>query len=86
MIIDGSILIGARELKRDGSFKAVNPATGEDILQSYSKAELQDVADACALPHAAVASFSTLSLQKRVRAGNPWAVPQTVDGKREAVK
>ena len=58
-MIDGSILIGARDVRADATFQAVNPATGEALPQLYCEAGPQDVADACALAEAAFASFST---------------------------
>jgi 2,5-dioxopentanoate dehydrogenase len=47
-MIDGSILIGARDVQRDASFAATNPATGDALPQAFSEAGAQDVEEACA--------------------------------------
>ena len=61
IVIDGSILIGVRDVRASATFQAVNPTTGEALPQLYFQAGPQDVADACALAEAAFASFSTLT-------------------------
>jgi 2,5-dioxopentanoate dehydrogenase len=60
VIIDGSILIGSRAARRSATFHAVNPATGEPLLQAYCEAETDDVAEACRLAEAASPAFSAL--------------------------
>ncbi len=64
-MIDGSILIGARDCRRDAHFHGVNPATGDTLPQGFCEATAADVADACALAEAAFAEFSTQSPDAR---------------------
>lgn len=61
MTIDGSILIGARDVRRDNSFQAIDPATGEAMVQPFCEAEAEDVAAACALAVEAAESFAALA-------------------------
>lgn len=60
MMIDGSILIGARDVRRDNSFQAIDPATGETIAQRFCESEAEDVAAACALAAEAADGFAAL--------------------------
>lgn len=64
-MIDGSIMIGSREVRRDAIFVATNPATGEVMQQSYCETSPADVSDACALAEAAFTSFSSISPESR---------------------
>ncbi|MEO5587805.1 MAG: aldehyde dehydrogenase (NADP(+)) [Novosphingobium sp.] len=61
MTIDGAVLIGSRDIHRDATFHAVNPATGEQLPQAFGEATAADVADACALAEAAAGEFAALA-------------------------
>ncbi len=65
MTIDGSILIGARDVRREATFQAINPAKGEAMPQPFCEANGDDVAEACVLAEAAFASVSTLAPEPR---------------------
>ena len=65
MTIDGSILIGARAVRRDDTFQGLNPANGVAVGSAYSAATTEDVAAACTLAEDAFGSFSTIDLDKR---------------------
>ena len=67
MTIDGAILIGSRDVRREPGFQAINPATGEAMPQLFSEAGAEDVAAACALAQAAFAPFATLAPAERAR-------------------
>jgi alpha-ketoglutaric semialdehyde dehydrogenase len=55
--IDGSILIGASSITREGRFEAVSALTGE-VIGRFSETLLEDVGQACALADAAFDSFN----------------------------
>ena len=61
MTIDGSIMIGARDVRRDAVFHAVEAASGIDLSQEFAEANQSDVAEACALAEAASGVFGTLA-------------------------
>ena len=61
MNIDGSILIGARDVQRETVFHAVEAASGAELPQPYAEATVDDVAEACALADAASDGFGILS-------------------------
>ena len=65
MTIDGSLLIGAGAVQRNGTFYGLNPASGAKIGPAFSEATGDDVADACALAETAFVSFSMLEPEKR---------------------
>ncbi|HEX7873150.1 MAG TPA: aldehyde dehydrogenase (NADP(+)) [Sphingobium sp.] len=65
MTIDGSILIGARETRRDTVFHAVNPASGAAMPLAFTEATTDDVAAACTLAEDAFAAFSGTSPDAR---------------------
>lgn len=65
MTIDGSILVGSRDLRRDTTFHAINPATGEELPLAHSEASSEDVAEACALADEAARTFAELAPAKR---------------------
>ncbi len=57
-MINGSILVGARDVRRDKTFQAINASTNEEMSQHFCEATAQDVSEACALAETAFASFS----------------------------
>jgi NADP-dependent aldehyde dehydrogenase len=63
--IDGSILLGARDVRRDGSFHVIDPATNEALPQPFCEATSEDVATAGALAEAATAVFAALAPDAR---------------------
>jgi 2,5-dioxopentanoate dehydrogenase len=65
MTIDGSILIGARDVRRDAVFHAVEAASGTELPQLFAEANANDVAEACALAEAASGAFGTLAPDER---------------------
>lgn len=65
MMIDGSILIGARDVHRASGFPAINPATGEAMAQLFCEAESEDVTAACALAAQAAPGFAALTPNAR---------------------
>ncbi|MCE7796329.1 aldehyde dehydrogenase (NADP(+)) [Sphingobium sufflavum] len=64
-MIDGSILIGAEQRQRPAKFTGHNAATGAALPNSYSNADVQDVADACALAADAAPALAALSPNDR---------------------
>ncbi len=62
---DGSILIGARDVRHEATFCAVNPATGEALPQPFCEAGPRDVAEACSLAEAAAGPFAVLPPAER---------------------
>ncbi len=64
-MIDGSILIGARDVRRGDSFHAINPTTGEATAQPYCEATAEDVTAACSLAAEAAADFAALAPGER---------------------
>jgi len=58
--IDGSILIGSRDIRGEQSFQAINPTTGAVLTTAFSEASMADVIDACALAEAAKTAFAGL--------------------------
>ncbi len=67
MTIDGSILIGSRDLRGDRLFQATDPATGEALPQQFGEATQEHVAEACALAVDAAEVFGTLAPERRAR-------------------
>ncbi len=65
MTIDGSILVGARDVRRDTVFHAVEAASGAELPQTFAEANESDVAEACALAEAASGVFGTLAPDAR---------------------
>lgn len=65
MIIDGSILIGARDVRRDTWFTAFDPLTGSALDTQFCEASTTDVAEACTLAAASFESFSGLMPEER---------------------
>ena len=65
MLIDGSILIGRRSVRRDQSFQAIEAATGKSLGQAFGEASAEDVAEACALADTAFTAFSNLPPEAR---------------------
>ncbi len=65
MTIDGSIMLGVRDVRHEATFRAVDPAMGEALPQPFCEAGLQDVAKACALAEAAAAPFAALPPAER---------------------
>lgn len=65
MTVDGSILIGARDVRHDTVFYAVEAASGIELPQAFAEANASDVAEACALAEAASGVFGTLAPDKR---------------------
>jgi 2,5-dioxopentanoate dehydrogenase len=63
--IDGSILIGSRDVRRDTSFHAINPATGQELPLAHGEASAEDVAEACELAAAAASQFGELAPGER---------------------
>ena len=63
--MDGSILVGSRDVRGEHTFQATNPATGEVLPQPFGESSLSDVADACALADAAFATFAGLAPNAR---------------------
>ncbi|WP_408590186.1 aldehyde dehydrogenase (NADP(+)) [Novosphingobium sp.] len=61
MTIDGSILIGARDVRHEAVFHAVEAASGAPLPQPFAEATETDVAAACALAAAASDQFGSLS-------------------------
>lgn len=64
-MIDGSILIGARDARRDSVFHGVEAATGRTLPQGFAEATTADVAEACALAEAASAEFGAMEPARR---------------------
>jgi len=60
-MIDGSILIGADTRRTETRFQATAPATNAQIDQTFSEADGEHVAAACALAAAAAPAFAALS-------------------------
>ena len=65
MTFDGSILIGARDVRRDTVFHAVEAASGAELPQPFCEATAEDVAAACALAEAASGAFGALPPAER---------------------
>lgn len=65
MKVDGSILIGARDVRRDTVFHAVEAASGAELPQTFAEANASDVAEACALAEAASGVFGTIAPDAR---------------------
>jgi NADP-dependent aldehyde dehydrogenase len=57
---DGSILIGARDVRRDTEFRAVEAASGAELPQAFCEATADDVAATCALAEAATGVFGAM--------------------------
>ncbi|WP_310532706.1 aldehyde dehydrogenase (NADP(+)) [Novosphingobium sp.] len=65
MTIDGSILIGARDVRRDAVFHAVDAASGAALPQPFAEANEIDVTAACVLAEAAAEAIGTLAPDAR---------------------
>jgi 2,5-dioxopentanoate dehydrogenase len=66
MPVTGDLLIGAsRSRGLDGSSRATNPATGEEMEPAFGGAEASDVDKACVLAAAAFDAFRAASLETR---------------------
>jgi alpha-ketoglutaric semialdehyde dehydrogenase len=68
MPVTGDLLIGAgRSRGLDGSTRATNPATGEEMEPSFGGAEGSDVGKACALAAGAFDAFRAAPLETRAQ-------------------
>ncbi|OYU33865.1 aldehyde dehydrogenase (NADP(+)) [Novosphingobium sp. PASSN1] len=65
MTFDGSILIGARDVRRDTVFRALEAGSGAELPQPFCEATAEDVAAACALAEGASGAFGALPPAKR---------------------
>ncbi|MEO6092842.1 MAG: aldehyde dehydrogenase (NADP(+)) [Novosphingobium sp.] len=65
MTIQGAILVGRDERRREPGFAGVAAATGESFGPPVSEANEQDVSDACALAEQAIEPFGTLDPEAR---------------------
>ncbi len=65
--IDGSILLGARDVRREETFLAFDPSVGEALPQAFCETTPEDVASACALAKAAAEPFAALAPEERAR-------------------
>ena len=65
MTIDGSILIGKRAVARAAVFQTTNPATGENLPQTFGEATADDIAEACRLAEAAFPVFCAIPPEAR---------------------
>jgi NADP-dependent aldehyde dehydrogenase len=63
--IDGSILIGGRDVRHDTVFHAVEAPSGAELPQPFAEATADDVSDACALAEAASDDFGALEPARR---------------------
>jgi NADP-dependent aldehyde dehydrogenase len=63
--IDGSILIGARDVRHDAVFHAVEAASRAQLPQPFAEANETDVAKACALAEEASGAFGALAPDAR---------------------
>ncbi|MBU6267622.1 MAG: aldehyde dehydrogenase (NADP(+)) [Sphingomonadales bacterium] len=64
-MVNGSILIGSTERRREPGFRAIDPASGEPFGPAISEADAADVAEACALAAAAAPVFAATDPQAR---------------------
>jgi NADP-dependent aldehyde dehydrogenase len=55
--MDGSFLIGARDVRSDETFRAIDPATNEPLPVDFSVSSLADVEEACRLAAEAFDAF-----------------------------
>jgi NADP-dependent aldehyde dehydrogenase len=66
MALTGELFIASKRVAKDGAgFRAVSPATGQEIEPSFSVATLDDVETACAAAEAAFPIYSGLPREKR---------------------
>src|ERR1035441_8434462 len=66
MVLTGEMLIGGRAARgTDGTLRAVNPATGEELEPAFGGATVRDVDATCALAEAAFDAYRTVSLERR---------------------
>ncbi|WP_423141733.1 aldehyde dehydrogenase (NADP(+)) [Parablastomonas sp. CN1-191] len=63
--IDGSILIGGRDVRTAATFRAIAAASGEPIGPPVSEADQDHVDAACALANSASAAFAALAPSER---------------------
>ncbi|PXA86782.1 aldehyde dehydrogenase (NADP(+)), partial [Nostoc sp. 3335mG] len=66
-MINGSILIGARDEAGTAFFSAIDPATGEQIAPPFASATRADVKRACALADDAFTGFAATTPDERAR-------------------
>ncbi len=64
-MINGAILIGAREAQSDSRFDAIDPSTGKAVEPRFSSAGAAEVDQACALADEAAIPFADLSPDAR---------------------
>ena len=67
MSIDGAVMVGTEERRREPGFRSYNPATGEDFGPVVSEATAVDVVDACMLAAEAADAFAALSPEARAQ-------------------
>ena len=77
VLIDGSILIGSRDLRGERSFQAIDPATGAVLSPDFGETSLAQVSDACVLAEATAAAFARLTPD--ARAGFIEAVADAIE-------
>ncbi|MFZ5748377.1 MAG: aldehyde dehydrogenase (NADP(+)) [Pseudomonadota bacterium] len=65
MALTGELFIAAERIARGETFRAVSPATGQEIEPAFSVATEDDVAAACAAADAAFLPYSTLPRERR---------------------
>jgi alpha-ketoglutaric semialdehyde dehydrogenase len=64
--LTGEMLIGARSVRgSDGTLRAMNPATGEELEPAFGGGTVRDVDAACALAEAAFDAYRAVSLERR---------------------
>jgi len=63
--ITGAVLVGAEERTPAKTFEAIDPSSGTAIGPRFGEADAADVADACALAHAASSAFRDLAITDR---------------------
>ncbi len=68
MPITGELLIGSSRVRgRDGSMRAINPATGAELEPTFHGADSADVAQACTLAASAFDDFRSAPLETRAQ-------------------
>jgi 2,5-dioxopentanoate dehydrogenase len=65
--MDGSFLVGAREVERSETFQAFNPALNATVEPAFSVSSTQDVAEACRLAGEAFDTFRETEPEVRAR-------------------
>lgn len=61
MSINGAVLVGTEERRREPGFRGFDPAAGREIGPEISEASIEDVRDACGLADQAAAVFGALT-------------------------